>query len=43
MIKLISGQLKTEKAEKKAVASQEKMGLNLIIPKESKREVVHGN
>jgi len=43
MIKLIPSQPNTRIAEKKPVALQEKKGLNLIGPKESKREIVHGN
>jgi len=42
-IKLISSQSKTERVEKKFVAPQGKKGLNLISPKESKREVMQGN
>jgi len=42
-IKLISSQPKTGIEEKKPVAPQGQKRLNLISPKESKKEVVHGN
>ena len=42
-IKLISSQPKTRRAGKKPVAPHGEKGLNLISPKESKRDVVHEN
>ena len=40
---MIPGQSKAVRKEKKPVAPQGQKRLNLISPKESKREVVHGN